>query len=941
VQGDKLASTNPHAPPAVRVEGATLAPGERLGPYEIVSVLGVGGMGVVYRAHDPRLARDVAIKVLRDEQAVAARGRLVREAQAMAKLSHPNVITVHEVASDAERVYVVMELVDGQTLRRWTGAARRGWREIVAMFVRAGRGLAAAHRAEVVHRDFKPDNVLVGRDGRVRVTDFGLAGVTGGSGRAGDTPAMLETWSGTLAGTPAYMAPEQHERKPVDARADQFAFCVALFEALYGRRPFSGDSYGELVEQVLAGKIAAPPGRVPVRIQAALRRGLQIAPADRFADMDALLALLERDPAATWRPAAMAALAALGVALGIYGLARHPAPAAPRCGSGDDRWIGIWDPTVRAAVRTAFLDSHRPSAPATFDRVARALDEYRGAWTAQYQQACAATVIRHEQSAELLDRKMLCLDARLGRVAALTALLGHARDGDALGGAMDAVAGLEGLEDCARGEALAQTAPLPDDPRRRAELVDVRRAIDQANALYAVGKVREAEPLAGAALERARAAGYAPILTQALQLVGNVALAAGDYAHAEAAFDEAIGVAASAHDDEHVAEATVSLLCVRGEYQGKRAEALALRRVAEAAVVRAGSPQWMRTDLATALARILPDEGRQGEAEAILRQTLVEESGPAGRLSRRATVLDRLARLLVDEGKLADAAARYREAIELRTRDIGADALLTLGSKADLASVLADQGDWTGSLTTYQTVAAAQERELGPDALDLARTLTNIGAVLITLGRSAEAVPLLQRALVIKERRLGAEHANVALTAWFLGDALIDAGRATEAQEAAGRAVAILRKAEGHPRLESVLASLGTAYAADRKHAAEARRAFDEALTILDGSETTAPDEALTVLEKYGSFLLAQRELPAARAVLVRGLRLDQGDTADRVEMAALLGTLGKTEVALGSKDGIAHLERALAIFERHGLAKDVSEARAALASARRSTARP
>jgi serine/threonine-protein kinase len=879
--------------------------------------------------------------VLRDEQAVAARGRLVREAQAMARLSHPNVITVHEVASDAARVYVVMELVDGQTLRGWTGAARRGWREIVAMFVRAGRGLAAAHRAEVVHRDFKPDNVLVGRDGRVCVTDFGLAGATGGSGRAGDTPAMLETWSGTLAGTPAYMAPEQHERKPVDARADQFAFCVALFEALYGRRPFSGGSYGELVEQVLAGKLVAPPGRVPARIQAALRRGLQVAPADRFADMDALLAVLERDPAATGRRAAVTALLVLGVTLGVYGLARRPAPAAPTCGSGEDRWSGVWDPTVRAGVRTAFLDSHRPSAPATFDRVARALDEYRGAWTAQYQQACVATVIRHEQSAELLDRKMLCLDARLGRVAALTALLGHARDGDALDGAMDAVARLEGLEGCARGEALAQAAPLPDDPRRRAEIVDVRRAIDQASALYTVGKVREAGPLAGAALDRARTAGYAPILTEALQLVGNVALAAGDYAHAEAAFDETIGVAASAHDDEHVAAATVNLLTVRGEFQGKHAEALALRRVAEAAVVRAGSPQWIRTDLATALARTLTDEGRLGEAEAILRQTLAEESGPKGRLSRRATVLDHLGRVLLDEGKLDDAAARYREAIELRTKDIGADALFTLDSKADLAGVLDEQGDWVGSLTTYQTVAAALERELGPDAVDVARVLTNIGSVLITLGRSAEAVPLLQRALAIKERRLGAEHANVAITARFLGDALIDAGRATEAQEAIGRAVAILRKAEGHRRLADTLASLGAAYAADRKHAAEARRAFDEALAILDGSEATDPDEALTVLEKYGSFLLARRELPAARAVLVRGLRLDKGDTSGRTEMAALLGTLGKTEIALGSKDGIARLERALAIFERHGLAREVSEIRVALASARRSTARP
>jgi hypothetical protein len=258
-------------------------------------------MGVVLEAHDPELDRKVAIKLLRPELGTGPEGlersaRLQREAQAMARLSHPNVVAVYEVGRIEDQVFIAMELVLGSTLRAWMRAPRP-WRAVVAMFVAAGRGLAAAHAAGMVHRDFKPDNVLVGHDGRARVTDFGL--VTG-ERRQVDTPAsslmsMSLTGEGETLGTPTYMSPEHWDGERIDARSDQFSFCVSLWEAVYGRRPFVGEGVAGVRAAVREGRVAPPPdgASVPRWLERALRRGLARAPADRWPSMTALLDALE------------------------------------------------------------------------------------------------------------------------------------------------------------------------------------------------------------------------------------------------------------------------------------------------------------------------------------------------------------------------------------------------------------------------------------------------------------------------------------------------------------------------------------------------------------------------------------------------------------------------------------------------------------------------
>ncbi len=333
-----------------------LVPGVAVGRYVVVAPVGAGGMGRVYEATDPALDRRVALKLLhRDVTDPSLEARLLREAKTMARLDHPEVVAVYDVGRYGDRLFVAMEFVEGGTLRDWLAAAPRGWREVLGVFERAGRGLASAHASGVVHRDFKPDNVLVGRDGRVRVTDFGLAATAGaapgdarpdGAGTSGtlDAGAPL-TRTGALLGTPAYMAPEQLEGRGVDARSDAYAFCVALWEALYGERPFRAPTLGDLALQKEIGEPLAPPERgVPERVKRALLVGLRPVPDERYPSMDALLAALARaarPPIATplaWTGTVLVAVAAAAL-LGARARARvaaaeaPPSGAAPACAS--------------------------------------------------------------------------------------------------------------------------------------------------------------------------------------------------------------------------------------------------------------------------------------------------------------------------------------------------------------------------------------------------------------------------------------------------------------------------------------------------------------------------------------------------------------------------------------------------------------------------------
>ena len=265
----------------------------RIGRFRLLDCIGRGGMGVVWSAHDDELDRTVAIKLLRPELS----GRdLTAEARALARLAHPNVVSVFDVGEHDGQRFIAMEHVEGHTLRDWLEPAREVG-QVIEMFVAAGQGLAAAHAVGLVHRDFKPDNVLVGRDGRPRVLDFGLARPPDAGSQTppavpadADPFATTMTHAGVLLGTPAYMAPEQHLGEPADPRSDQFAFAVSLFEGLTGQLPFAGEDLRTLSLSVVRGRVAAQPlALLPSPVRLVLERALSVEADRRFPDMNAML----------------------------------------------------------------------------------------------------------------------------------------------------------------------------------------------------------------------------------------------------------------------------------------------------------------------------------------------------------------------------------------------------------------------------------------------------------------------------------------------------------------------------------------------------------------------------------------------------------------------------------------------------------------------------
>ena len=310
-------------------------PGDRIGRFEVVKVIGEGAMGVVLEAIDPMLGRRVALKLLHPEtQDAVGSARLLREAQALARLSHPNVVTVYEAGLDDERVFLAMEMVEGMTARAWCAARSRTAADICDIYRQAAAGLAAAHRAGLVHRDVKPDNILVGDDGRVRITDFGLVSSESGAlpvpkaaAELGTEPITELTRTGVVLGTPGYMPPEAHLERTTDALGDQFGLCVAWWEALAGVRPFAGETYRELVTNLVAGAITRGRDAIAPPLRAVLERGLATDRSQRWPSITALLDAIDGAfaPAApapprrrlAWAVAGVGVLAGGSVALGV------------------------------------------------------------------------------------------------------------------------------------------------------------------------------------------------------------------------------------------------------------------------------------------------------------------------------------------------------------------------------------------------------------------------------------------------------------------------------------------------------------------------------------------------------------------------------------------------------------------------------------------------
>jgi eukaryotic-like serine/threonine-protein kinase len=749
--------------------------GTKLGRYVVVEALGQGGMGRVVRAYDPKLRREVALKLLRTGSDPAARARILREAQAMAMLAHPNLVGVHDVDMHDGQPFIAMELVEGTTLRAWWEASPRSWRAIVRAFSQAGRGLAAAHAAGLVHRDFKPENVLVGSDGRVRVTDFGLARGLGGGppSDATGSPVAIEddealTIAGSVMGTPAYMPPEQHAGHAVDARSDQYAFCVSLWEALHGRRPFAGKSVQQLAEAKSALAIVHDPaGRAAPRfVRRLLLRGLSPRPEDRHASMDAVLEALERDP--TGRRLALG-IAAIAVVLGggwSAAASWRRAAGADACEREASALSEVWNDTSRAQVQAAFSATKLRYAEDTLERATPWLDRYAAEWSGLQRETCR---LEHGlDPGSLHPFRAECLQQGNAAFEALVAALQDAKPED-VRRAVTSAAKLPRLLQCSDGAWLDRAQSEAQDTP---EAQDVRHRLAEASAASAAGRYEHASTLAAAALERALELDDASLVARAHDSVGMIAQQRGEYDLAQSELETAFSMAGAAGMDFVALDAAERLAYVVGDVKAERDAGLAWGRVSTMMVQRLGATH-----------------------------------DPVA-----ASVHNTVGGVHQASGALPEALAHYENALEIAERVLGPDHPEVPKTLTNIATVHLERGDYDGALPFFQRALSSYEAVLGPHHPELISVLNNFGNLRSRRGEIDEALALFDRALALSSESrpamLGNLHHN-------RGSALSRAGRSDEALVSFQRGLAMWEEHLGpdHPNVGLALGAIASIHA--------------------------------------------------------------------------------------------------------------------------------
>jgi tetratricopeptide (TPR) repeat protein/predicted Ser/Thr protein kinase len=744
--------------------------GARVGRFMIVDPLGSGGMGVVYKAFDPELDRTVALKLLKTAEGDGGvlRDRLLKEAQALARLPHPNVVAVHDVGTFGADVFVAMEFVEGQTLRAWLEKAPRRRREILDAFVAAGQGLVAAHRAGLVHRDFKPDNVIVGSDGRVRVLDFGLA------------TAPKDRADGAVVGTPRFMAPEQYLAQEVDERADQFSFCVSLYFALYREFPFAGSTSWQYQENLVAGRVQEPPHGtgMPRWLRQVLLRGLSARPEARWPSMQELLSQLSRDPQRTLRRALYAGAAALGVAALTFGTLRMQARQLQLCAGAEGELRGTWDGSRHETVRRAFLGTGKSFAEDAFNRVSTTLDAYAQNWAKMRTSACQATRVRGEQSEELLDLRMECLDQRARELRALTELFASA-DAALVQRSIDAVQGLTSLDECANAATLKAPVRLPSDPAARAHVEALRERIARGQALWQASLDQQGIAWMKSVVEEASALPHPPTQAQALSLYGSFQWRAAELPAAEATLKQALLAAESGRDDETAAKVCIRLIRTLLDLRPNSPEMLQWGEHAKVWVARlAGSSPAVEAELAATL----------------------------GAIHR-------------ERGEFSEAMRDYQRELEVAERGFGRESAQTGKALSDLSIAFYDLEQYEQSIVYSERGLAVDEKVLGPQHPGVGETLSNLSQSYNELGRLDDSVRVLERADRIL--RPVAAPGNP-----WLGVVQVNLGGTYDSQGRYEEALAVFRAALAEQKAPDVVAALTSGIGSVLCH----QRKFAEAL---------------------------------------------------------------------------------------------------------------
>ena len=879
-------------------EPASLRPfelhrGSVIGRYTVLSRLGSGGMGVVFAAYDPELDRRVAIKLLKSYGVRPNDpARLQREAQALAKLDHRNVVSVYDVGRSEGQVFVAMEFVRGQTLGRWmrdAGPAPRPWREVIRVFTEAGRGLQAVHEAGLIHRDFKPDNVMMGDDGRVRVMDFGLARPVDSAGEdaatstdaAGSEGSLTQT--GALLGTPVYMAPEQLRGAAADARSDQFGFCVALYEALYGERPFAPTTISELKVAMAKGQLRDSPrgSSVPPWLRKQVLRGLAVRPSDRFASMRELLAALARDPRRSrQRGAALVGIVAAIAAAG-WAVVTGERQTEAACEGFEAELVGIWDDTRREQLRQAFAGSSLSYGASTWPVVERGLDDYAGAWLEMRESACRATR-RGTQSEALLDLRMACLDDRLRALSAAVEALAPASD-VAVDRAASAVAGLPALSRCADSEALLAEVPPPEDPLVAARLPEFEDALATARAQLDTGQISAGLATVEAIVDDVEALGYEPLIGLTWQQIGNLRLLSGDLERSEAALERAYTTLLAARMLDEAAAVAAKLMLLVGTHQ-KRPEA---------------GRRWAM------------------HGDALTRA--------AGDPSMRAIYLMSMGSLARTQGELDEARELQTTALALQQELTGPDHLSTAYTHNNLGTVLAQQGEVEQAQHHLERALAIRRRNLAPGHPVLSDTLANLGNLSAMQGEAELATRYYSEALTLRVEAFGASSPRVGRLYYNMGFSAAVDGPTEAAAEYFERALEIFETVAGaEPILAETLIQLGKV-SEGLGRLDEARGHFERLLTMELERPEPQPKGLMAAHRRLGLVLLELGEIDAAVPLLEQALRLHVDHSGSPERLAEVRFGLARALVASGDSEGRRARELAELAAQRYREAGDDS----------------
>jgi tetratricopeptide (TPR) repeat protein len=868
----------------------------------------------------------------------------------MARLRHPNVVVVHDVGVVEGRVFVAMEFVEGTTLSRWLLDDERSLPAILEVMRGAGAGLAAAHRAGLVHRDFKPDNVLVGGDGTVVVTDFGLARAldtaepVAGPGQASSSTSHATssvgilasplTVSGAMIGTPAYMAPEQFERGDPGPAADQFSFCVALHQAVYGVRPFAAASIAELVASVTQGRVVDPPQgrRIPSWLRRLILRGLAVDPRQRWPSMDVLLDRLARNPSGRQRQiAALVGAAALAGTIGVLAAKPIVQPAAvpsDPCPRADDELAQVWDDAKREAVRSAFAATNVPYAATTIETVVGELDEYAVAWLDSRQAACRATRVDGTQSETLLDLRMACLDRRLNELAVRVEALA-AVDTGLIERAVEFVDRLVPVDVCADQERLASTALRPEDPAQRTEVDALIAELDRVDAQLAAGKIDDAlVEHARALVARADAIGHEATRAEASYRLARVYYNLERPKDAREQFERTLAAAAAGRHDRLAAVTWIDLVALVGDDLDRPEEASTLGQSAELAVARDGNRPDQRATLATNLGTVMRLKGDFAKAielhtEAVeLRRTLYGDES-----LQVASALNNLGNAYNSSGDLERGLGLLEQSLAIRRRAYGDSHPRVAEAINNIGVSLHGMGRFADALARFEESHAVRRALWGDDHPLVVSTLNNIGGTLSDLERHAEAEVVQRRALATLEKLYGADSSRLALALNNLANTLDRRNRYDEALVVHQRALALRRKHDGERTMPVAMSLTNIGVTLESLgRTKEAREHFERALAIIDAIAPDHPD-SVHALVRLAELALADAKPLKAGELASRVVGINETTKAAPIRRAEAEFVLARARWDTGDhRRAVEHAERARTTLQGAGGHADFAE---------------